>query len=266
MLSISTLQEAMAFLSERTGRPWTESEILDTAVGFRINLRAVIPARVWTKIQRFEVGGLVTASETFPGDTILAKLVPKHIRELWLRGETTTDCPGEYCDIDGPHVILSEPVRVTLAEVRIDAEGLREILATVNFVGPNRFYEHRRYIDSDAYQEGALPLGARESQSREETDDRVPGRSHGLSIADNSTSGVSVTLPHVPKALAAVFQVMRNNWTDYDQKRVPKQVNIAREIDEALGWRTSGSQNDEPSRNAKAIAKLIKPDAIDDTK
>ena len=72
---------------------------------------------------------------------------------------------------------------------------------------------------------------------------------------------VSINLPYVPKKLAAVFQIMRDNWTDYDPKRPPKQVNIAIEIDDALGWK---GQSDGPSRNAKAIAMLIKPDAIDD--
>jgi hypothetical protein len=74
---------------------------------------------------------------------------------------------------------------------------------------------------------------------------------------------VSVTLPHLPKALAAVFLIMRNNWTDYDPKRPPKQVNIAREIDTAIGWKAES--DGAPSRNAKTIAALIKPDAINDT-
>ncbi|MCM8600076.1 MAG: hypothetical protein NFW04_15705 [Candidatus Accumulibacter sp.] len=74
---------------------------------------------------------------------------------------------------------------------------------------------------------------------------------------------VSVNLPHLPKALAAVFQIMRNNWTDYDPRRIPKQVNIAKEIDCALGWKAD--RDGGPSRNAKTVAMLIKPDAIDDT-
>jgi hypothetical protein len=79
-----------------------------------------------------------------------------------------------------------------------------------------------------------------------------------------TTGAVSVTLPHLPKALDAVFQIMRNNWTDYDPKRLPKQVNIAREIGEALGWPEQADGS--PSRSAKTLAMLIKPDVIDDTK
>jgi hypothetical protein len=70
--------------------------------------------------------------------------------------------------------------------------------------------------------------------------------------------GVTVHLPHTNKTLDAVFKIMRDNWTDTDPKRLPKQVNIAREIDDAVGW--NAQSNDEPSRNAKALAAAIKPD------
>ncbi len=72
--------------------------------------------------------------------------------------------------------------------------------------------------------------------------------------------GVTVTLPHVGKDLGEVFRIMRENWTNPDPKRLPKQVNIAREIDAALGWNPDRDGN--PSRNARAIAALIKPDEI----
>lgn len=75
---------------------------------------------------------------------------------------------------------------------------------------------------------------------------------------------VSVTLPHMPARLAAVFEIMRRNWADYDPRRPPKQVNVAREIGKALGWREQADGS--PSRDAKTIAMLIKPDATDDTK
>ncbi len=78
-----------------------------------------------------------------------------------------------------------------------------------------------------------------------------------------TAGAISVTLPHLPKKLAAVFQIMRDNWMNYDPKRLPKQTNIAREIGEALGWKEQADGS--PSRDAKTIAMLIKPDAIDDT-
>lgn len=82
---------------------------------------------------------------------------------------------------------------------------------------------------------------------------------------DNTPSpetGVTVTLPHMTKALEAVFSIMRENWTNPDPRRLPKQVNIGREIDAAMGWGKKGDPNSEPSRDAKALAKIIKPDAI----
>ena len=75
-----------------------------------------------------------------------------------------------------------------------------------------------------------------------------------------ATAGVTVTLPHLNKGLEAVFCIMRDNWTNPDPKRLPKQQHIAEEIDKALGWKADRDGN--PSRNARAIATLIKPDHI----
>ena len=75
-------------------------------------------------------------------------------------------------------------------------------------------------------------------------------------------NAVIVTLPHLPQTLAVIFEIMRDNWTDYDPRRLPKQINIAREIDAALGLGRKGDPNNEPSRDAKTIAKIIKPDSI----
>lgn len=86
------------------------------------------------------------------------------------------------------------------------------------------------------------------------------------SVIDSSDirKAVTVTLPHMSQALAAIFEIMRDNWTNYDPRRLPKQVNIAREIDAALGRGNKGDLNFDPSRDAKAIAKIIKPDNIGD--
>lgn len=80
--------------------------------------------------------------------------------------------------------------------------------------------------------------------------------------APSQATGISVNLPHMTKALEAVFAVMRDNWTNHDPKRLPKQINIAREIDAALGWGKKGDPGSEPSRDAKTLAKIIKPDSI----
>lgn len=77
-------------------------------------------------------------------------------------------------------------------------------------------------------------------------------------LPDISPEGVTVTLPHMNKALEALFKVMWDNWKDPDPRRWPKQDAIARDIDAAMGWKTG--QDGTPSRNAKAWAVLIKPD------
>jgi len=83
---------------------------------------------------------------------------------------------------------------------------------------------------------------------------------------NNERMAVSgIVLPHMNKALAAVFKIMEDNWRSYDAKRLPKQVNISREIDAALGWGNGGDSDKEPSRNAKVVAMLIKPDEVGDT-
>ena len=74
----------------------------------------------------------------------------------------------------------------------------------------------------------------------------------------DSRPSATVTLPHMNKALTALFRIMADNWTDFDPKRKPKQVNIGAEIDAAMGWRPESDGT--PSRNAKALASIIKPD------
>lgn len=78
-------------------------------------------------------------------------------------------------------------------------------------------------------------------------------------------AALNVNLPHMSKVLSAVFKVMEDNWRSYDVKRMPKQVNIAREIDAALSWGSGGNSDKEPSRNAKVVAMIIKPDWVGDT-
>jgi hypothetical protein len=86
-------------------------------------------------------------------------------------------------------------------------------------------------------------------------------RARLASYTDGVGNGVTVTLPHMSKTLEAVLAIMRRNWSNPDPMRLPKQVNIAREIDAALEWKEDGDGN--PSRNARTIAALIKPDSMD---
>jgi len=89
---------------------------------------------------------------------------------------------------------------------------------------------------------------------------------NGVQAGDEDASqvdGVKVFLPHMTNDLREIFKIMWDNWRNVDLRRLPKQVNIAKELDKALGWNTN--KNGEPSRNAKIIAKVIRPDTLGDT-
>lgn len=80
------------------------------------------------------------------------------------------------------------------------------------------------------------------------------------SLQTDGGRGVTVNLPHLNEALKKIFEVMWANWGDPNQKRPPKQENVQREIDEAIGalmgWKP-------PSRGAITLGKVIKPDPSD---
>ncbi len=92
---------------------------------------------------------------------------------------------------------------------------------------------------------------------------------HEYSVAkessDESAAVFSIDRRLMTNSLIAVFKIMESNWKNYDPKRLPKQIQIAYEIDEALGWGGKGNKEQEPTRSAKAIAAIIKPDALRDT-
>lgn len=79
-------------------------------------------------------------------------------------------------------------------------------------------------------------------------------------MAESSSSQTSVILPHMTDTLKAVFEVMRNNWSDYNPARLPKQMDLAHQIDKALGWKSQ--KNGDASRNAQVFAAAIRPDAL----
>jgi hypothetical protein len=77
-------------------------------------------------------------------------------------------------------------------------------------------------------------------------------------LSTTEPQGVTVHLPHMTKTLEAVLKIMRDNWTNPDPRRLPKQINIGHEIDFAMGWKSL--KDGKPSRNAAALATAIKPD------
>lgn len=129
MLSISTITEALSFLTTETGRPWTESELFDAASTLHVELHASVPESMETVVMGLEPGkGLVEKHRFGRGHSLLAILFPVHVARLLIAGETTTVHPHDYNKNADTYKFLSEPLRVTRAEVRVRAESLSAIL------------------------------------------------------------------------------------------------------------------------------------------
>jgi hypothetical protein len=129
MLSISTVPEALAELTTRTGRAWTDSELFDVVTTFGIELHAAPPITAQTTIQKFVIGeGMVEKFRSGPGHAVLAVLFPAQVQQLWVSGETLTSHPSKHNEIDGENRWFTEPVRVTREQVRIKAATLEKIL------------------------------------------------------------------------------------------------------------------------------------------
>lgn len=72
----------------------------------------------------------------------------------------------------------------------------------------------------------------------------------------------AVELPHLTRGMQSLFCVMRDQWTKYNPENPPKSSAVASAIDAAMGW--SPQKSGEASRNAQALASLIRPDEIAD--
>ncbi|MBW9105086.1 hypothetical protein [Paraburkholderia phenoliruptrix] len=92
----------------------------------------------------------------------------------------------------------------------------------------------------------------------------VQGLSGGASTSapgpDESPPGVIVRLPHLTRTLEALFDVMREYWSDWDPERPPKSSTVARAIDEKLGLKPQA--NGEASRSAQTFAAALRPDSV----
>jgi hypothetical protein len=76
-------------------------------------------------------------------------------------------------------------------------------------------------------------------------------------------AGVLVHLPHLTRTLAALFEIMREHWSDWDPERPPKSSVVARAIDMKLGLK--GQASGEASRNAQTFAAALRPDSANET-
>jgi hypothetical protein len=76
-------------------------------------------------------------------------------------------------------------------------------------------------------------------------------------------SGAIVHLPYLTRTLEALFDVMREHWSEWDPERPPKSSTVARAIDEKLGLK--GQANGEASRSAQTFAAALRPDSVNET-
>lgn len=130
MLTISTIQEALAYLTEQTKHAWTDSELFDIAANSSIELHAATPIDSMVTIQHFVPGaGLVEKCRFGVTSPCLGVLFPWQVGQLWLCGETETSHPFDHDRVHGEYKWFVEPVSVTRSEVRIRAESLRKIQA-----------------------------------------------------------------------------------------------------------------------------------------
>ncbi|WP_342706077.1 hypothetical protein OHZ10_36145 [Burkholderia arboris] len=77
---------------------------------------------------------------------------------------------------------------------------------------------------------------------------------------DDSDGGVIVHLPHLTRTLQALFDVMREYWSEWDPDRPPKSSTVARAIDEKLSLKAQA--NGEASRSAQTFAAALRPDSV----
>lgn len=130
MLRYSKIGEALAFLSDQTGRIWTESELFELATYLELDLTAVAPASARTVILTLKPGeGLVEEWRSSPGHALFAVLFPFQVMQIWMRGETTTMHPLDYKALHFKPKMFVEPVHVTLADVLISSAVLQRMLS-----------------------------------------------------------------------------------------------------------------------------------------
>jgi hypothetical protein len=128
MLTISTVDEALTHLAEKTGREWTRSEFFDIATKLNIALRAVVPIDVLSCRWAFEAGRFAMKPMWTPSHPMLAMLYPHDVAGIWQLGETLAHHAEDRDLPDGELNLLASPIRVTAAEVRIRDAALRQIL------------------------------------------------------------------------------------------------------------------------------------------
>lgn len=120
-LSLSTVDEAVAWLVASTGQAWTASRLFNKVVDYGLTLRAAPPPEAAAVLHRFTVGeGMVR--EGFIG-WCLADLAPFHVAQVWLSGRSLASRAAGLFP-DGEYAFFDPPLSVTVADVRIPRDVL----------------------------------------------------------------------------------------------------------------------------------------------
>jgi hypothetical protein len=128
VLTISTLDEALEWLSTATGRAWTQAEFFDLATSQHVDLHAVAPDSSEISLQEFVIGDGLTEKFRLPaGHSLFALLKPFQVGEIWQRGETKTSFPSDYEQGDSQWKFFTAPVTVTANMVRVKTEALKKL-------------------------------------------------------------------------------------------------------------------------------------------
>lgn len=128
MLSISTVEEALEFLTHATGRRWTQSELFDISANLQLRFRAIVPLDVLAQRWEFLLGtGLVKAPFSMPSYSMLAMVYPTDIAKVWQLGRAIVSRAEHSSAEDGVMNILTSPITVTAAEIRIREAELARI-------------------------------------------------------------------------------------------------------------------------------------------
>lgn len=126
LLQLNELPEALAWLHEQTGEEWTASRFLEYACRSGTRLHAAPPLDASYDIWVFEAGGMRKALKGL--GWAMALLHPIHIAQLQQCKQTETVHVAGH-DYEDRYSWFSEPVRVTLDNLRISENALASILS-----------------------------------------------------------------------------------------------------------------------------------------
>lgn len=130
MLTSFNLSEALAWLSQQTGRSWTDSELFDLCTRRQIALHAAPPLDAQCIVVEMDPTNPAGVRVTMNLRWRKAILHPWHVGQLWQVGETEPNpvwCPMHPKDKDR-WAVFDPPVRVRREHLAISRQTLDRIV------------------------------------------------------------------------------------------------------------------------------------------